>query len=87
MNEHVGKVRPEYVKKTARELIESNPNKFDTDFQNNKKAVESLAQIPSAKLRNRIAGYITRLLSIEKAAAKEDEAEEAVEEDIETEVE
>ena len=87
MNEYVGKVRPEYVKKTARELIESNPNKFDTDFQNNKEAVESLAQIPSAKLRNRIAGYITRLLAIEKAAAEEDETEEAVGEDIEMEAE
>ncbi len=77
----MGKVRPEYVKKTARELVESYPDKFSTDFQSNKQIVESLAKIPSAKLRNRIAGYITRLLSIEQAAEEEDETEEILEED------
>jgi len=75
----LGKVRPEYVKKIARELLELYPDKFNTDFQNNKKAVESLAHISSTKLRNRIAGYITRLLSI----VHEEEAEESNEEEEE----
>ena len=75
----LGKVRPEYVKKVARELIELYPDKFSTDFQSNKKATESLAEISSAKLRNRIAGYITRLLST--AASEEEEAEESAEEE------
>lgn len=73
----LGKVRPEHVKKFARELVELYPDKFSTDFQNNKKVVESLAQIYSAKLRNRIAGYITRLQSI----AHTEEVEEDVEEE------
>lgn len=73
----LGKVRPEHVKKMARELIELYPDKFNTDFQNNKKAITSVAQFYSAKLRNRTAGYITRLLSIERAA---EEAEAEVEE-------
>lgn len=78
----LGKVRPEHVKKTARELVELYPEKFSTDFQTNKKVVESLAQISSAKLRNRIAGYITRLLAIQQAKeAEESEAEEAIEEE------
>jgi len=76
----LGKVRPEYVKKVARELIELYPDKFSTDFQSNKKATESLAEISSAKLRNRIAGYITRLLST-AASEEEEEAEESVEEE------
>ncbi len=76
----LGKVRPEYVKKAARELIELYPEKFSTDFQSNKKATESLAQISSAKLRNRIAGYITRLLSI-SASDEDEEAEEIAEEE------
>ena len=71
-------MRPEHVKKNARELLELYPDKFSADFQNNKKVVESLAQISSAKLRNRIAGYITRLLS---AASAEEAAEENEEEE------
>ena len=72
----LGKVRPEHVKKIARELVELHPDKFSTDFQSNKKAVESLAQISSAKLRNRIAGYITRLQSIAHAREAEESDEE-----------
>ena len=84
MNETLGKVRPEHVKKIARELVELYPDKFSTDFQSNKKTVESLAQISSAKLRNRIAGYITRLLSIANAkVAAEYEDEESIEEEKE----
>lgn len=58
----MGKVRPEQVKKVARKLIKRYPDKFTTDFEDNKKLVESLIQIPSTKLRNRIAGYITTLM-------------------------
>lgn len=72
----MGKVRPEHVKKNARELLELYPDKFNTDFQSNKKVIESLARISSTKLRNRIAGYITRLLS----TAQKEETEESEEE-------
>jgi len=68
------------VKKAARELVGRYPDKFSTDFQSNKKAVESLTQISSIKLRNRIAGYITRLISIAKKE-EESEMEESLEED------
>jgi len=79
----LGKVRQEHVKKAARELVGRFPDKFSTDFQSNKKAVESITQISSIKLRNRIAGYITRLISIAKmrARAEEGEMEESLEED------
>jgi small subunit ribosomal protein S17e len=77
----LGKVRPEHVKNVARELIELYPDKFTTDFQTNKKVVESLAQVPSTKLRNRIAGYITRLVAIAQTSeAEEGEEGETVEE-------
>ena len=72
----LGKVRPEYVKKMARELIRLNPDKFNDDFQNNKEMVNELAQTSSLKLRNRIAGYITRLLSISSIEEEELEEEE-----------
>ncbi|UCG36166.1 MAG: 30S ribosomal protein S17e [Candidatus Bathyarchaeota archaeon] len=76
----LGKVRPEHVKKAARELLERYPDRFNTDFQNNKENLDSIAQISSNKLRNRIAGYITRLLSLShEAEADDSDVEEGVE--------
>lgn len=60
----MGKVRPDRVKKVARELVERFPERFSANFDGNKKLVESLTNISSTKLRNRIAGYITRLLAM-----------------------
>lgn len=59
----MGKVRPERVKKIARELVKRYPDKFTTSFEDNKKLVKSLVKTSSTKLTNRIAGYITRLLA------------------------
>ncbi len=59
----MGKVRTEKVKKVARELVRQHPNKFTADFKNNQELVKSLTIISTARLRNRIAGYITRLLA------------------------
>ena len=56
-------MRTEQVKRIARELVERYPDKFTANFENNKKLVESLTNISSKKQRNRIAGYVTRLLS------------------------
>ena len=64
----MGKVRTEQVKRIAQELIKRHPNKFSTDFESNKKLIESLTRISSRKLRNRVAGYVTRLSSIMQAA-------------------
>lgn len=64
----MGKVRPEQVKKIARELVRRYPDKFTLDFENNKKLVDSLTKVSSTRLRNQIAGYITRLLTIMQAA-------------------
>ena len=59
----MGKVRTEHVKRIARELVERFPAKFTTEFENNKKLVGTLTNISSAKLRNRVAGYTTRLMA------------------------
>jgi len=58
----LGKVRPERVKRIARELVSKHPDKFTTNFENNKKLVETLIETSSTKLRNRITGYITSLI-------------------------
>lgn len=59
----LGKVRPESIKRIARELLSLYPDKFTKDFEYNKRMVESLTNVPSVRVRNRIAGYITGLVS------------------------
>lgn len=78
----MGKVRPERVKRIAKELVQRFPDKFTTDFENNKKLVEDFIELSSVRLRNRIAGYVTRLVSIGRKSEKADE-EVAVEDEIE----
>ena len=46
-------------------LFRSNKAKFGTDFNENKNTLDSLSTITSKSLRNRVAGYITRLLKNE----------------------
>ena len=60
----LGKVRPAYIKRTARKLLQLYPDKFTDDFEHNKKVVTELAIVDSKRVRNRIAGYITRLVKI-----------------------
>ena len=79
----MGKVRPERVKRIARELIRRNPDKFSTDFESNKKTLDSITKVYSVKLRNRIAGYITRLVAISKAGETEEKTGEEGEEETE----
>ena len=46
-------------------VLKDNKAKFGDDFNENKKTLDSLSTITSKALRNRVAGYITRLLKNE----------------------
>ncbi len=61
----MGRVRIEMVKKTARELLQTIPQRFSTDYEENKKAVDELVDAKSKIVRNKIAGYVTRLKIVE----------------------
>ena len=61
----MGRVRTEMVKKIARELLQANPQRFSTGYEENKKAVNELVNAKTKRVRNRIAGYVTRLKIIE----------------------
>jgi small subunit ribosomal protein S17e len=56
-----GKVQIELEKRIAQELVERFPDKFTTDFENNKKLMNAFTNISSKKLRNRVADYINQL--------------------------
>jgi len=57
----LGNVRTEKIKRVARELFRRYPDRFTSDYEQNKKMLMSLVNLPSKKLRNMIAGYITGL--------------------------
>ena len=56
----MGKIRPTYIKRIAEDLVRKFPDKFTTDFEQNKKVVDELADVSTVKIRNRIAGYASR---------------------------
>ncbi len=58
----MGRIKTQAVKRITRKLIAEHKEEFKDTFDENKKAVSRLADVPSRKLRNTIAGYITRLV-------------------------
>ena len=57
----MGSIRPTPIKRVAIELFTRFPDKFSKDFQSNKNMVGQLCDVKSIRMRNLIAGYITRL--------------------------
>lgn len=57
-----GRVRTKLVKKAARVIIEKYYPRLTLDFQTNKRLADEIAIIPSKRLRNMIAGFVTHLM-------------------------
>jgi len=55
----MGRIKTKLIKRTTRKLIELSPELFDKEFEHNKKSLGNT--LPSKKVRNKIAGYITRI--------------------------
>jgi small subunit ribosomal protein S17e len=72
----LGNVRTEQVKRVAKELLSRFPEKFSSDFESNKKLVETLTQGTTRKVRNQIAGYITRTCAGTETVPPEETPEE-----------
>ncbi len=56
----MGRIKTTLVKRTTEELLEKHGSEFTGDFEQNKAKVSMFVTAPSKKLRNIIAGYITR---------------------------
>ncbi|NPA05580.1 MAG: 30S ribosomal protein S17e [Crenarchaeota archaeon] len=66
----MGKVRIGVVKRTARKLLAMYPDLFTDDYEHNKKVVKMLVETQSKRLRNQIAGYVTRLYKLYKRSGE-----------------
>jgi small subunit ribosomal protein S17e len=69
----LGNVKPSFIKNIALDLIDKYPEAFTVDFENNKQLVDKLTSIESKIMRNRIAGYISRVKEEKKEEKSENE--------------
>lgn len=58
----MGSIRPGYIKNAARILMQYYEDEFTTDFETNKRLVEQYTDVKTKTVRNRIAGYMVRLV-------------------------
>merc|ERR1739838_154394 len=58
----MGRVRTKTVKKASRHIIEKYYMMLTLDFHTNKRVIEEIAIIPTKRLLNQIAGFITHLM-------------------------
>lgn len=61
----MGRIKSTLIKRTSRQLIENSPDSFGKTFEENKKPLGNT--LPSKKMRNMVAGYISRLKKNQKS--------------------
>ena len=71
----MGRIRTKFIKRNAKEIMDKYGDRFTADFDKNKTILNQVIDVPSKKLRNKIAGYITKLKKDKKKAKKEARAE------------
>jgi small subunit ribosomal protein S17e len=57
----MGRIKTQLIKRTTKEIMVKHKDKVKEDFNENKKVVEKNTDITSKKLRNVVAGYMSRL--------------------------
>ncbi len=65
---NMGRIKSTLEKRTSRKMLKEE-NSFTDKFEDNKKVLAS--SMPSKKVRNKIAGYITRLKRIQQSQEQE----------------
>lgn len=59
-------IKPTYIKALSEELLTKHGNRFSKDFDENKQIVSEVTVIESKRVRNRVAGNITRRVNRKK---------------------
>ena len=59
-------IKPSYIKTIGTELLAKQRENFSSSFDENKVQLASSAVIESKRVRNRIAGYITRKINTKR---------------------
>ena len=56
----MGRIKTKPVKRATNELLKEYPDKFTSNFDENKKLLADVLVTQSKKVRNTVAGYLTR---------------------------
>ena len=59
-------IKPSYIKTLGNELVLKQRTNFSNNFEENKQQLDKSAVIGSKRVRNRVAGYITRKINTKK---------------------
>jgi small subunit ribosomal protein S17e len=62
----MGRIRGKWIKGIAKKLVERYPEKFSTDFKNNKDVLKEIGIIDDKSVRNKVAGYIISIVEKRK---------------------
>lgn len=57
----MGRIKTRQIKRVTKQLMKEHGSEFKKDFNENKELVRQFVNVKSKKLRNTIAGYVTRL--------------------------
>ncbi len=58
----MGRIKTKLIKRVSNEILHQYKDRLKKTFEENKSIVETLANFPSKKLRNTVAGYVSRLM-------------------------
>lgn len=58
----MGRIRTRWVKSMAKELIKQYPDKFNSNFEKNKRVLDELKIMESKLMRNKVAGYVCKIV-------------------------
>ena len=56
----MGRIKSTAIKSLARDIVSGHGDRFTTNFDKNKKIIGEVKDIKSKKIRNVVAGYITK---------------------------
>jgi small subunit ribosomal protein S17e len=59
-------IKPSYIKSLGTELVAKQRTNFSNNFEENKQQLDKSAVIESKRVRNRVAGYITRKIKTKR---------------------
>ncbi|MGM5485317.1 MAG: 30S ribosomal protein S17e [Nanobdellota archaeon] len=58
----MGRIKTMLIKRCSNDLLREHPSEFKKEFEQNKALVDKYTKVSSRKIRNIIAGYVTRLV-------------------------
>lgn len=56
-------IKPTYIKAIGLELLDHHGSRFSNNFDENKQTITEITNIDSKRVRNRVAGFVTRKIN------------------------